>query len=596
MADCEELARILTPFFHHLQRMEAELKCSICLNLLEIPTLLPCDHLVCHGCIPQLKKRSSSCAICSSTFLHRDLRPAVHIREMVKIFSDMDTSIGVILQQRESHDETPSRQHEPPSTAPGFVESIKISPTNDLPKKVDISAMKEGSWLDASSSETHHSGKMENITKKQHLLQTEESGVGPKKTKGDKLKNSHGRQFNRQPLHTPTRLFADECAFCHSFRTTEASGSMLCYINGKLVAADEANQLNIVHVHQKCVEWSPQVYFSGDIVNNLEIELARASKIKCSKCGLKGAALGCYYKSCQRSFHVPCAVEVPDCRWDCENFLVLCPSHSSEKLPCDSSNAMKRISLTSSSTKISMKPAELAISWQKDQLDYVLLGSDLTPSDKELLGKFATLTGATVLNKWGPNVTHVIAATNEKGACHRTQKVLMAILTAKWVITIDWIKACIEAGHLVSEERFGINLDMHGPFDGPRKGRIRAIEKAPKLLAGFDFYFSGYFVPFYKRCLEDLVVAAGGTIMEDGFLMSNLSASESSPLTYFVYNEDPPQECSSGDLVKVKEERCEEAVAYANRTNAQVIGHTKLLDAIAAFDSHLLNRGKTSIS
>lgn len=58
------------------------------------------------------------------------------------------------------------------------------------------------------------------------------------------------------------------------------------------------------------------MYFVGETVMNLEAELARASKIKCTHCGLKGAALGCYNKSCRRSYHVPCADELPDCRWD----------------------------------------------------------------------------------------------------------------------------------------------------------------------------------------------------------------------------------------------------------------------------------------
>lgn len=54
---------------------------------------------------------------------------------------------------------------------------------------------------------------------------------------------------------------------------------------------------------------------------NLESELARASKLKCSGCGLKGAALGCFAKSCRRSYHVPCALEVLGCRWDCVSWL-----------------------------------------------------------------------------------------------------------------------------------------------------------------------------------------------------------------------------------------------------------------------------------
>lgn len=93
--------------------------------------------------------------------------------------------------------------------------------------------------------------------------------------------------------------------------------------------------------------------------------------MKCTKCNLKGAALGCYVKSCRRSYHVPCAREISRCRWDhvCfatfftfssayivinylprfqfqsesfafslqEDFLLLCPVHSSVKFPNEKS-------------------------------------------------------------------------------------------------------------------------------------------------------------------------------------------------------------------------------------------------------------------
>lgn len=61
---------------------------------------------------------------------------------------------------------------------------------------------------------------------------------------------------------------------------------------------------------------APQVYFEGETVRNLKAELARGLKMKCIKCSLKGAALGCYVKSCRRSYHVPCAREMSKCRWD----------------------------------------------------------------------------------------------------------------------------------------------------------------------------------------------------------------------------------------------------------------------------------------
>lgn len=58
------------------------------------------------------------------------------------------------------------------------------------------------------------------------------------------------------------------------------------------------------------------MYFVDEAVKNLEPELARGAKLKCSKCGLKGAALGCYVRSCRRTYHVPCAMELSACRFN----------------------------------------------------------------------------------------------------------------------------------------------------------------------------------------------------------------------------------------------------------------------------------------
>ncbi|KAJ0231012.1 hypothetical protein HA466_0301760 [Hirschfeldia incana] len=80
------------------------------------------------------------------------------------------------------------------------------------------------------------------------------------------------------------------------------------------VVGDGIFRSNVIHVHSACIEWAPQVYFEHDTVRNLKAELARGLKMKCTKCSLKGAALGCYVKSCRRSYHVPCAREISRCR------------------------------------------------------------------------------------------------------------------------------------------------------------------------------------------------------------------------------------------------------------------------------------------
>lgn len=133
---------------------------------------------------------------------------------------------------------------------------------------------------------------------------------------------------------------------------------MLHYLNGTPVDENHPSP-DVLHVHQQCIEWyaliiilliklskfaswnfqlfifvscfttktscpflifasirAPQIYFAGDIAMNVEAELSRAAKIKCSSCGMKGAALGCYVRSCRKSFHVPCAFGISGCRRD----------------------------------------------------------------------------------------------------------------------------------------------------------------------------------------------------------------------------------------------------------------------------------------
>lgn len=54
-----------------------------------------------------------------------------------------------------------------------------------------------------------------------------------------------------------------------------------------------------------------------------------------------------------------------------------------------------------------------------------------------ILDEFACISKAIVTNLWKPDVTHVIASVDEQGGCSRTLKVLMAILTGKWILSIE---------------------------------------------------------------------------------------------------------------------------------------------------------------
>ncbi|XP_042470540.1 BRCA1-associated RING domain protein 1-like isoform X1 [Zingiber officinale] len=443
-------------------------------------------------------------------------------------------------------------------------------------------------------------------------------------------KNAKTRNNASPDNHNGGILYGDECAFCHSFRITEDSGPMKCYKDGKLIALEESNQSNGIYVHEKCVEWAPQVYFSGEIVKNFELELKRASKIKCSKCGVKGAALGCYYSNCLKSYHVTCAVQIPDCRWDCRNFNVLCPCHTSEKLQCDDSGKndnsthLQSIQIDSSKPlgKLKDDRSNNSAAAMDVSNEIIFLGSDLMDSEKKLLVELASLIGGKVTERWTHEVTHVIVSTNECGACRRTYDFLLAVLSWKWILTTKWVKVSLESGHLVEEEPFEVRFDEKGFADGPKKRRHNIISKvrafslgcsmmfnsiialfqsclgylpflwqAKNLFAGLRFYISEHFDQSSEQSLRELVVDAGGRVLEADCLVVKYpspNASSVESFLYFIYNADYLKDNYPRDIMTIKDERCKEVDMFM-KTGARPVSNNRVMDAIATLDVKTLD-------
>ncbi|MFS8011190.1 putative BRCT domain, BRCA1-associated, BRCT domain superfamily [Helianthus anomalus] len=228
---------------------------------------------------------------------------------------------------------------------------------------------------------------------------------------------------------------------------------------------------------------------------------------------------------------------------------------------------------------------------------------------------FASTSGA-IASIYKNNVTHVIAATDSKGACTRTYKILMAILHGKWILTTECkvlfhcinllalvidvgfaillntvglfsgIKACMEAGHLVKEEPYEVLLDNHGSCGGPKEGRLRVQNNAPKLFNNLNFYFIGDFLPTYKADLLNLVTTAGGTVIEtrDQLLLSSHeedTKANVNEVTLVVYNADFSYNPGFEDETALKCRVLDEAEDLAQEVGCQVVPHIWILDSIA---------------
>ncbi|KAL3833680.1 hypothetical protein ACJIZ3_008416 [Penstemon smallii] len=418
----------------------------------------------------------------------------------------------------------------------------------------------------------------------------------PRKKISAKLDNATPTLNDTVLLKCKTFPSPIQCAFCQSSKESEASGIMVHYFNGKLVADSDKARSNSVHVHKNCTEWAPNVYFEDDNVMNLENELSRSRRIRCSCCGMKGAALGCYEKSCRKSFHVPCARLTPECRWDYENFVMLCPFHSSCQLPNEitksQSKQKRKYATESKSQNHQAKTTDecthiLTTQWkaQKKSKNLVLCYSALSNTEKDLLNEFEKMSGVTILKNWDSSVTHVIASTDENGACRRTLKFLMGVLEGKWILSIQWFKACMEAGELVDEQPYEIAVDIHGIRDGPRLGRLRHPMKRPKLFDGYKFFFMGDFAPSYKGYLHDLVIAAGGKVLNRKPVGGDqpTSSSGSSATTFIVYSLELPEKCKQSKASSVLNSRRCDAEALARSTGSVAASNSWILNSIAGY-------------
>jgi BRCA1-associated RING domain protein 1 len=292
--------------------------------------------------------------------------------------------------------------------------------------------------------------------------------------------------------------------------------------------------------------------------------------------------------SCRRSFHFTCAKLIPECRWDNENFVMLCPLHRSTKLPNENSEQQKqpkrKTTLKGSSQIGSNQDCGNNWKWPSGSPQkWVLCCSSLSSSEKELVSEFAKLAGVPISATWSPNVTHVIASTDLSGACKRTLKFLMAILNGRWIVSIDWVKTCMECMEPIDEHKFEVATDVHGITDGPRLGRCRVIDRQPKLFDSMRFYLHGDYTKSYRGYLQDLVVAAGGIVLQRKPVSRDQQKllDDSSDLL-IVYSFENQDRAKSKAETKAADRRQADAQALACASGGRVVSSAWVIDSIAA--------------
>ncbi|KAL0963476.1 hypothetical protein UPYG_G00306910 [Umbra pygmaea] len=87
--------------------------------------------------------------------------------------------------------------------------------------------------------------------------------------------------------------------------------------------------------HQNCLLYSSGIFCAcspenddlfGFSVEDVLMEYKRGRLLNCHKCKKKGATVGCEVKSCRKSYHYPCAIQVEALIVEAE-YIVYCPKH-----------------------------------------------------------------------------------------------------------------------------------------------------------------------------------------------------------------------------------------------------------------------------
>ncbi|GFS66207.1 BRCA1-associated RING domain protein 1 [Trichonephila inaurata madagascariensis] len=185
----------------------------------------------------------------------------------------------------------------------------------------------------------------------------------------------------------------------------------------------------------------------------------------------------------------------------------------------------------------------------------VILCSNIDEKQKEKLQKCAQMLKADIVDEFKSEVTHVITSCDNMGNCTRTMKILLGILTGKWVMNFQWIEVCLEYKQKVDEEVFEVQGTRNqSNTQGPKRGRKNYEQKCPPLFDGFFFYLHGTFAaPTPTReDLSNLIHLGGGKLLSrepkqdtiDSYMIPYHAAE--SPLEdtshIILYQEKPPKE------------------------------------------------------
>ena len=132
-------------------------------------------------------------------------------------------------------------------------------------------------------------------------------------------------KINLKPINSSNKII---CSICHTSSMDNHYIQRLGKIYGPFKYSNKK-----YYGHFLCILWLPNVYINNEgKLKNVETEIYRANKEKCSYCNIRGAGLGCLLITegkCKNTFHYLCAFAA-GCNVNKTSYELLCYKHKNK--------------------------------------------------------------------------------------------------------------------------------------------------------------------------------------------------------------------------------------------------------------------------
>ncbi|XP_063950090.1 BRCA1-associated RING domain protein 1 [Daucus carota subsp. sativus] len=520
--------RVLNPWLLHLHKLSLALKCPICMELLDEPVLLPCDHLLCNSCICKQSKKGSKCPACQTNYVGRDTRSAFFMENVIAVFKSLcstsladtchplasdvaklsEKSPASAITNQEILEESVETFAEENSINGKSMSSLKGSKTHaQICLKGDTSGRKEDRSLQSQPPGHLKNGNLIKIAVKTVKMNQKRLSVGRTRSLREIYKDAKRQKILKSP-----EAYNDECGYCHTFEVEK--GQILRHENRELVPGD-ASSSRINNVQNACI-----------------IRIPKQPDFWSTSCD--GVKTWVFCGSALSSTNLCYLVKFARC----------CGATVTRFWRPDVTHVITATDANSSCTRtLKVLMAILYGQWIIS-MDWIKSCAKANkPMNEEPYEVTLDNHGARDGPKTGRHLTLDNASTNLY--YEKTKYITIRIM-------------CI--------------IDI-----------IIQLRSGPKLFGSLIFYFSGDFDSGLMNDLKTLVLAAAGTIIENKeHLVSQTCVAEGTSKILIVYNADHTYHCTTGDEDSPVVEILETAENLALRIGSRIIQHTWILESIAA--------------